>query len=151
MTFTSLLLVGLFPTIPLQADHECTSPASVVESVRLFDGERVLANATVLFHCNEISGVFEDGSQVDPPDDAIRIDGRGKTLLPGLIDAHVHVKQRSALGGNGPGTLPIPDQPVAAAIVWATCFRAFVSVAWRFVCTPNGLESMCLISGSVVT
>lgn len=97
MPLISLLLLGFLTTPSLQDSHECTSPPSVVELVRLFDGERVLPNATVLFHCNEISGVFEDGSQVDLPDDVIRIDGRGKTLLPGLIDAHVHIMQRSAL------------------------------------------------------
>lgn len=88
----SLLLAG-FP----QEDHVCSSPPSVVESVRLFDGERVVPGATVVFHCNEILGVFEDGSEFDLPNDALRIDGRGKTLLPGLIDAHVHTQQRAAL------------------------------------------------------
>lgn len=97
MPLLPLLLVGFLPTHPLQESHVCASPPSVVESVRLFDGERVISNATVLFHCSEISGVFEDGSQIDLPEGAIRIDGRGRTLLPGLIDAHVHIKQRSAL------------------------------------------------------
>ena len=82
------LLLAAFP----QEDHVCSSPPSVVESVRLFDGERVVPGATVVFHCNEILGVFEDGSEFDLPNDALRIDGRGKTLLPGLIDAHGHFR-----------------------------------------------------------
>jgi imidazolonepropionase-like amidohydrolase len=65
--------------------------------VRVFDGERIIPSATILFHCTKISGVFEEGTPVDLPKDTIRIDGRGRTLLPGLIDAHVHTKDRAAL------------------------------------------------------
>ena len=93
----ALILVGSLPIVPTKQGHECTSPATAVESVRVFDGERVLPSATVLFHCAKISGVFVEGAQFDLPEDAIRIDGRGKTLLPGLIDAHVHVSRRSSL------------------------------------------------------
>lgn len=97
MTAMALLLVGILPTQPIQESHECSSPATAVESVRVFDGERVFPTATVLFHCGRISGVFDEGSPVDLPEDAVRIDGRGKTLLPGLIDAHVHTKERASL------------------------------------------------------
>lgn len=58
-----------------------------VIGVRLFDGERVLPKATVVFEDGVITAVGED---VAPPEVAEVVDGAGKTLLPGLIDAHAH-------------------------------------------------------------
>jgi imidazolonepropionase-like amidohydrolase len=45
-------------------------------------------NATVVVEGDTILDVLQDATQVD---DALRIDLAGRTLLPGLIDAHVHV------------------------------------------------------------
>lgn len=54
-----------------------------IRNVRLFDGTRVVPNGTV---------AFDNGLIVaEVPKDARIIDGTGKTLLPGLIDAHTHV------------------------------------------------------------
>jgi imidazolonepropionase-like amidohydrolase len=72
-------------------------PVTVIESVRVFDGERVIEDATVVVEGTEIAGVFAGGEFPAVPAHAIRRDGRGKTLLPGLIDAHVHTKQRADL------------------------------------------------------
>ena len=57
------------------------------KNVRVFDGERVRPQTDVLVEGGIISVV---GRKVQAPQDAEVIDGRGKTLLPGLIDAHVH-------------------------------------------------------------
>jgi dihydroorotase-like cyclic amidohydrolase len=57
------------------------------KGVHVFDGERVLPEVTVVVRDATISSVTA-GAQV--PDGAKVIDGRGKTLLPGLIDAHTH-------------------------------------------------------------
>jgi imidazolonepropionase-like amidohydrolase len=93
----AFLLTALAGPVAAPQDHECGAPGTVVESVRVFDGERVVPTATVYFHCSTIAGVFEGGSPVEVPQDTIRIDGRGRTLLPGLIDAHVHTEDRAAL------------------------------------------------------
>lgn len=61
--------------------------AFVVRGVRVFDGERVLARADVHVADGRIVAV---GEALDVPDDVTVIDGTGRTLLPGLIDAHVH-------------------------------------------------------------
>jgi imidazolonepropionase-like amidohydrolase len=61
--------------------------AVAVVGVRVFDGERVLPRATVVFEGGAITAV---GEEVAPPAGAEVIDGAGKTLLPGLIDAHTH-------------------------------------------------------------
>lgn len=58
----------------------------LVKDVRLFDGERVTERTDVLVEGGRIVRVGRNiataGSEV--------IDGAGKTLLPGLIDSHVH-------------------------------------------------------------
>jgi imidazolonepropionase-like amidohydrolase len=61
---------------------------TVIKDVQVFDGETVLARATVVIEGGKITAV---GEKVNIPPDAEVIDGAGKTLLPGLIDAHVHV------------------------------------------------------------
>lgn len=58
--------------------------ATVFDSFR---GE-LRPNATVVVEGDTILDVLQDATQVD---DALRIDVAGRTLLPGLIDAHVHV------------------------------------------------------------
>src|ERR1019366_2811522 len=58
---------------------------SAVTNVRIFDGDRVLNDTTVVIDGPLIRAV---GGAV--PVDAVAIDGRGGTLLPGLIDSHVH-------------------------------------------------------------
>ena len=59
-----------------------------IRDVRLFDGERVVARANVTIRQGIIAAV---GADVPIPPGLPVIDGRGKTLLPGLIDSHVHV------------------------------------------------------------
>lgn len=57
---------------------------TLIRGVRVFDGTTTTERADVLI----------DGDRIAAPDDApvdAEIDGTGKTLLPGLIDAHTHV------------------------------------------------------------
>ena len=58
-----------------------------IEHARVFDGSRVLPDATVLVIDGRIRAV---GAKVAVPEGVARIDGHGKTVLPGLIDAHTH-------------------------------------------------------------
>jgi len=59
----------------------------VVRNARIFDGSRVIANGDVWVENGMIRAV---GSNLAPPAGIPTIDGTGKTLLPGLIDTHVH-------------------------------------------------------------
>ncbi|HZJ08262.1 MAG TPA: hypothetical protein VFD39_01080, partial [Trueperaceae bacterium] len=59
----------------------------VFADVSVFDGEALLPPTDVLVEAGQITAVGDD---LEVPDDAQVIDGSGKTLLPGLIDAHVH-------------------------------------------------------------
>lgn len=67
---------------------EPSSPALVIRHVRLFDGNDVIPNTTVLVRDGLIEAV---GPGVTVPEGALVVPGEGRTLLPGLIDAHTHV------------------------------------------------------------
>jgi imidazolonepropionase-like amidohydrolase len=56
--------------------------------VRVFDGENVIAKTTVLVRDGKIEQV---APALKIPADARVIAGKGKTLLPGLIDSHTHI------------------------------------------------------------
>lgn len=62
----------------------------VVVNARLFDSASgtLLPNATLVIEGERIAAVSQQALQVD---DAERIDAGGRVVLPGLIDAHVHV------------------------------------------------------------
>jgi imidazolonepropionase-like amidohydrolase len=71
-----------------------SAPTTVLfENVRVFQGtrDRLSAPSSVLVVGNTIRAVVE--GPVAPPADAsvTRIAGRGRTLMPGLIDAHTHL------------------------------------------------------------
>jgi len=65
----------------------------VIEHCHVFDpvsGE-MLPNRTILIRSKRIDRVDTQDVQVAAPEDALRIDGKGKYVIPGLIDAHVHL------------------------------------------------------------
>ena len=70
-----------------------TKPASsaasefVISGAKVFDGERWLGQRQVWVKDGLIVAVDK---QLDAPAELPRIDGQGRALLPGLIDAHVH-------------------------------------------------------------
>ncbi|THJ11903.1 MAG: amidohydrolase family protein [Nitrospira sp. CG24C] len=67
-----------------------------IRSVRVIDGTgRTIERATVVIRGATIAAVGSD-RDIPLPRGTIKIDGRGLTLLPGLIDCHVHL----CLGGE---------------------------------------------------
>ena len=54
------------------------------------DRERVLANQTVIVR-NGVIAEIGDAKKVKIPKDAVRVDGTGKYLIPGLVDMHTHL------------------------------------------------------------
>ena len=72
------------------------SPANrtptLVDNVLLFDSVagRYVAGRAVLIQDGKVKAVGRAGS-IKPPKGTTRIDGRGKTLLPGLWDSHLHI------------------------------------------------------------
>lgn len=59
----------------------------VIRGARIFDGQEVIDGVDVLIRNGVIAGMSEGIAAGD----ATVIDGSGRTLMPGLIDAHVHV------------------------------------------------------------
>ena len=68
--------------------------ALVIRNVRIFDGVRVIEANSVAVADGKIVSV---GANIASPRDAQVIDGSGDTLLPGLIDSHVHAWTRDVL------------------------------------------------------
>lgn len=68
----------------------------VVQGGRLIDGNggNPVDHATVVIEGNRITRVA--AGKVDAPKEARAIDASGKTVLPGLIDNHVHYRNHSA-------------------------------------------------------
>ncbi|GAA3934668.1 CIA30 family protein [Luteimonas lutimaris] len=58
-----------------------------IRDVRVFDGERAIERANVVVRDGRIAAV---GADARIPEGLDVVDGAGKTLLPGLVDAHVH-------------------------------------------------------------
>ena len=54
------------------------------------DRERVLAKQTIVVR-NGVIAEIGDAKKVKVPKDAVRIDGTGKYLVPGLVDMHTHL------------------------------------------------------------
>ena len=67
-----------------------------ITHVQLFDGERVYNDASVLVRGDRIAAV-RTADAVAPSKTDRQIDGRGLTLLPGLIDSHTHIQSRDDL------------------------------------------------------
>jgi imidazolonepropionase-like amidohydrolase len=74
-----------------------TAPGAgtLIRDARVFDGERLGEATSVLLAGGTIAAV---GSGACAPPSAEVVDGRGATLLPGLIDAHAHADDARALG-----------------------------------------------------
>ena len=100
----SLLSISLWVStlITLSACSESEGPqrvsddpdSFVIAGVRLFDGFDVHANKTVTV----VDGLIESIDDEHPVARNLRrIDGNGKTLMPGLIDAHTHTQNAEQL------------------------------------------------------
>ncbi len=109
MTFfvVSLLLVnGL---AGLAAPHPPSPPASLaITGVTIIDtaGGRALPGMTVVVAGDRIVGVGES-ARLAPPPSARVVDGKGKFLIPGLWDMHIHAFFGDWVPGGREVTLPL--------------------------------------------
>jgi imidazolonepropionase-like amidohydrolase len=73
-----------------------SEPSLAIRDVRIFDGERIIPEGTVVVRGGKIVAV---GADVAIPEGAEIIEGKGQTLLPGLVDAHFHADGPDAYRG----------------------------------------------------
>lgn len=87
-------IVGLFALFCTAANLSAQSAPVVFYRVDVFDGYRMLRDQTVVIQ----NGMIRDvRASAGPPQGTAFIDGVGKTLLPGLIDAHCHIAREESL------------------------------------------------------
>ena len=81
------VLNTLFICAALGASPLASAAPTLVKDVRVFDGNKVHERRSVLFD----KGVIVDADfRGQAPSGSRVVDGAGRTLLPGLIDAHTH-------------------------------------------------------------
>lgn len=81
------LLAVFFTLLPQPAPVQALpSESFIIRNVRLFDGYKTINNQDVLVQNGQIKAIGSELKGGVLPS----IDGEGKTLLPGLVDAHTH-------------------------------------------------------------
>ena len=112
MKFTKFMTIFLITGFAASANADQT----LFTNVNVFNGvDDELKKHDVLIEDNLIQRV---GRNLDAPEGATVIDGGGRTLMPGLIDAHVHLNM---LAGNSPAEMESAnwDEIASAAAVAA--------------------------------
>jgi imidazolonepropionase-like amidohydrolase len=91
---TSLLLAAGLACCSAAATAGATASLTLVQDVRVFDGKAAHEHRSVLVR----DGVIVDADyRGKAPAGSRVVEGKGRTLLPGLIDAHVHAFQHFEL------------------------------------------------------
>ncbi|MBI3604291.1 MAG: amidohydrolase family protein [Nitrospirae bacterium] len=95
-----------------------TSASIALRQTRVIDGRgRILERATILIQDGRIAAVGTE-RQVSVPRGAVTIDARGMTVLPGLIDCHVHL----CLGADADVVRAIREEDPALTLLKAARF-----------------------------
>jgi Amidohydrolase family len=102
----SVALLGIAAYTPVKAQTVDPAKVTLFTNVRLFDG--LALNTRDGVSVLVVDGMIADVADgpLSAPDGATVIDGGGRTLMPGLIDAHWHTMLAS---------LPIPQMMTADA------------------------------------
>jgi imidazolonepropionase-like amidohydrolase len=100
---SALALAVLLATSPASASTDSTF-AIVDVTVIPMDRERVFPHTTVVVRGDRIVALGP-AAGVTMPADAVRIDGRGKFLIPGLAEMHAHIP-----GGQASDVWVVPTQ-----------------------------------------
>ena len=88
LIFFILVVLVIYLVLPSGITAQDIAKTTVIKNGRVFDGERMIPKATVIIENGKITAV---GRKVTIPEGAEVLDGEGQTIMPGLIDAHVHV------------------------------------------------------------
>jgi imidazolonepropionase-like amidohydrolase/Tol biopolymer transport system component len=94
----------------MKADKPAGSAIALVGArIIPMTGDRAIENGTILIRDNRIDAI---GANISVPSSAKRIDVRGKTIIPGIIDVHAHV------GGENDGILAQTAWPLIANLAY---------------------------------
>ena len=85
-----LFIALIFSFAGMAASISAQTIAFTNVNVIPMDRERVLANQTVVIK-NGLIAEIDDAKNMKLPKGAVRIDGTGKYLIPGLVDMHTHL------------------------------------------------------------
>jgi imidazolonepropionase-like amidohydrolase len=87
---STFLAAALLTPVSLTAQEQDAEPVTIITNARVFDGvnNTLLQDTDILVEGKLIKRVAAD---LDVPDGAQVIDASGRTVIPGLIDAHWHV------------------------------------------------------------
>jgi imidazolonepropionase-like amidohydrolase len=85
-----LILLAVSAAIGQSNPLDSRTTAFVGVNVIPLDKERVLQNQTVIVK-NGLIAEIGDAKKIKVPKDAVAIDGKGKFLIPGLVDMHTHL------------------------------------------------------------
>lgn len=134
MTRARVLALALAAGLPGLPGLPGTAHAAVRDSVLAFVGANVLSmasptvapNQTVLIRGGMIVAVGP-AARVSVPPGATQIDARGKYLMPGLTDFHVHLSERGDLAlylASGVTTVAHMGGSASAVLAWRDSVRA---------------------------
>lgn len=107
----------------------------LIENVTLIDGtgRPAVSNSFVLIKGSRIAKVDDD--PIKAPKGVIRINGKGKYLIPGLMDVHIHVRGgRNYVIKEGKYVKKAPDESVG---IWALHSYLYCGVTSLFDCGNN--------------
>lgn len=115
----------------------------LIRNVRVFTGDgRVIENGAVLVRDGKIADVYEGSGPNPERIKAEVVEGQGKTLLPGLIDTHVHLAGPAGISTAPEDYDPQKTMPRAAAALLYSGVTAARSVG-------DGLDASLKLRGQI--
>ena len=130
MKLRQIAFVGALALLPLLAAAQ-EKPVVLRASLVLDGRGHVLKDANIVVRSGHITTVASVGSiRVDFPAGTTYYDLRGLTVLPGWIDAHVHITYHFGPNGRAVDKDETPQQAAyaAEANAWATLLAGFTTV-----------------------
>lgn len=96
MAILCLVLAGIMTM-------QCTSSKTfdlAIQNIKLFDSKnkKVITGKTILINADTIAAIVDASQQIDAKE---VVTGKGRLLVPGFIDTHIHLRQMLDIGDSG--------------------------------------------------
>lgn len=113
--------------IALVAAGAARAQSWAIEHVTLIDGiHPAQSDMTVIIDGEKIAGVTP--SAIAPPAKGRRVDGRGKFLMPGLMDVHIHLRGGFDVGGKVDAEVAPPNREEGVAALASYLYSGVTTV-----------------------